>query len=111
MMAQERRVPPGAGARPRRSMNWKRFDVRALVHLPAVLDTVVADIQSVGGNLKDQFAVRLALEEAVVNALVHGHRHDAGKTVRVCYQITPQHWLGGILGQGPGLFLAPRCWA
>src|SRR5256885_6939334 len=93
MMAQERRLPPGAGARPRRSMNWKRFDVRALAHLPAVLDTVVADIRSAGGNLKDQFAARLALEQAVVNALGHGHGHHDVKTVRGCYHVTPRHRL------------------
>ena len=47
--------------------------------------------------LKEQFAVRLALEEAVVNALLHGHSGNPARPVRVCYQVTPQHWLAEVV--------------
>lgn len=49
------------------------------------------------------FAVRLALEEAVVNAFRHGHRHlDAGVPVRVDYAISPQTIEITIEDAGPG---------
>src|SRR5262249_47971953 len=51
---------------------------------------------------RDVFAMRLALEEALVNAVVHGHRGDPGKLVAVHYLVTPELALVEVEDQGPG---------
>ncbi len=50
-----------------------------------------------------RFAVRLALEEALVNAFMHGHRGLPPDTpVRVVYSITPESVTITIEDRGPG---------
>lgn len=48
-----------------------------------MLEAVVAVLTREGYSSGDRFAVRLALEEAVVNALQHGHGYDPAWEVRV----------------------------
>jgi serine/threonine-protein kinase RsbW len=43
-----------------------------------------------GHSEKDQFAMRLALEEALVNAARHGNRADPANAVRLCWEVTPE---------------------
>jgi serine/threonine-protein kinase RsbW len=51
---------------------------------------------------RDIFGVRLALEEALVNALKHGHRCDPSKVARVRYQVTDERVLLEVEDEGPG---------
>ena len=51
---------------------------------------------------RDAFAVRLALEEAVVNAIKHGHQHDPAKVVRVAYRVSPERVVLEVEDQGAG---------
>ncbi len=48
------------------------------------------------------FAIHLALEEALTNAIVHGNTHDPSKKVQVEYIITPTKFDITITDQGPG---------
>jgi len=48
------------------------------------------------------FAIKLALEEALVNAVKHGNKLDPGKMVRVQYHVTDQRTDITIEDQGPG---------
>ena len=48
------------------------------------------------------FAIRLALEEALYNAIKHGNRMDPSKTVAVEYDITPSRVVITITDQGEG---------
>jgi serine/threonine-protein kinase RsbW len=50
----------------------------------------------------DLFALKLALEEALVNAVKHGNKMDPAKHVRVEYRITPQRADVAIEDEGPG---------
>jgi serine/threonine-protein kinase RsbW len=50
----------------------------------------------------DIFAIRLALEEALVNAIKHGNQMDPGKRVFVCYQVSPDRFDVRITDEGPG---------
>jgi serine/threonine-protein kinase RsbW len=52
-----------------------------------------------GGNF---FAINLALEEALVNAIKHGNKLDPGKKVRVEARVTPQEVEIMIEDEGPG---------
>jgi len=59
-------------------------------------------LKSVGYGEKELFAVRLALEEALVNAIKHGHKGDPGKEVQLRYHLTTECILAEIEDQGPG---------
>jgi serine/threonine-protein kinase RsbW len=48
------------------------------------------------------FAIRLALEEALVNAIKHGNQLDRTKSVRVAYHVTPDRFEVQITDEGPG---------
>jgi serine/threonine-protein kinase RsbW len=48
------------------------------------------------------FAIRLALEEALVNAIKHGNQLDRAKSVRVNYHVSPDRFDVQITDEGPG---------
>jgi serine/threonine-protein kinase RsbW len=50
----------------------------------------------------DLFAIKLSLEEALVNAVKHGNKMDPAKVVRVQYQVNPQRADIAIEDQGAG---------
>lgn len=49
----------------------------------AVQERIVSRLESLEYSMRDVFGVRLALEEALVNAIKHGNGLDPDKTVRV----------------------------
>lgn len=51
---------------------------------------------------KEIFGIRLALEEALVNAIKHGNQMDRGKTVQICCRILSDRVDIGIADEGPG---------
>jgi serine/threonine-protein kinase RsbW len=48
------------------------------------------------------FAIRLAVEEALVNAIKHGNRLDRAKKVRVAYHVRAEHFEIVVADEGPG---------
>jgi serine/threonine-protein kinase RsbW len=50
----------------------------------------------------DIFAIHLAAEEAIVNAIVHGNRLDEAKKVHVCCEVSREHVLLEITDEGNG---------
>jgi len=51
----------------------------------------------------DIFAIKMALEEALVNAIKHGNQMDPSKAVRIAYTISPpEHFHARITDEGPG---------
>ncbi len=76
------------------------------LHVPAeivpLLEDIVVAMETAGYSCKEIFGVRLALEEALVNAIKHGHQGDPSKEVRLRYQITRDRLLAEIEDQGPG---------
>jgi serine/threonine-protein kinase RsbW len=67
-----------------------------------VLDTVTAAMTAEGYSDHDVFAVRLSLEEAVVNALKHGNRGDPAREVRVSWYVEPSFVAATVRDQGEG---------
>jgi len=51
---------------------------------------------------KDVFGIRLALEEAIVNAIKHGNQLDLSKRVHIKYHVTPGRFEIHIKDEGPG---------
>jgi serine/threonine-protein kinase RsbW len=50
----------------------------------------------------DIFSIKLALEEALVNAIKHGNQMDASKKVHIAYQFFPDRFHIQIADDGPG---------
>jgi serine/threonine-protein kinase RsbW len=68
----------------------------------SVLDRVVARLQEAGFSDRELFDIRLALDEALVNAIKHGHRYDTKKSVRLRYRLTPAALVVEIQDEGRG---------
>ena len=54
-----------------------------------VQQQVVGRAQAMGYGEQDVFAIRLALEEGMMNAIKHGNKLDRSKTVRIEAKVTP----------------------
>ncbi len=50
----------------------------------------------------DIFSIRLAVEEALVNAIKHGNRMDRSKKVQISYHVHPDHFEVCISDEGTG---------
>jgi len=48
------------------------------------------------------FGVRLALEEALVNAIKHGNQLNCAKKVHISYRVLPERFDIHIVDEGPG---------
>jgi serine/threonine-protein kinase RsbW len=60
-------------------------------------------LQSLTGFSETEiFAIKLALEEALVNAIKHGNQMDRSKRVHVFYRIIPDRFDIKIVDEGPG---------
>jgi serine/threonine-protein kinase RsbW len=124
-MASSRKTP--AAARPRRYDGAKSTSNTRRVHrqrsgmetsngattlkrtLPSSLDSYHDFIQSIldqlaefGWQQGDLFAVHMALEESISNAIRHGNKLDPGKRVDVDYRLGPDHFWASICDQGAG---------
>ncbi|MFW6154609.1 MAG: ATP-binding protein [Planctomycetota bacterium] len=67
-----------------------------------VASRVVAEAKARGYCPEAVFAIKLALEEALTNAIKHGNRRDPDKTVRFEYSISPTCAEIRIADQGGG---------
>jgi serine/threonine-protein kinase RsbW len=64
----------------------------------AILDEVVRCRYDEGAV----FAIKLALEEGMANAIKHGNKFDKGKRVHVEYEVTPTRFEVSIEDEGAG---------
>jgi serine/threonine-protein kinase RsbW len=65
-------------------------------------DRLEAALAAAGWTESEQFAIKLAVEEAVVNAVKHGNQMDPDKRVRIGYTITAARFDIRIADEGPG---------
>ena len=68
----------------------------------AVQERIVSLLNALQYHERDVFGVRLALEEALVNAIKHGNGMDPSKTVRVMCRAGIEKIRVEIEDQGPG---------
>ena len=64
---------------------------------------IVHHMAQAGFSDKEQFAVRLSLEEGIVNAIKHGNKLDPKKTVRVEAKVTSKGTQITVEDQGQGI--------
>src|SRR4051812_33819719 len=88
-----------AGARAAR---WSVHRVQHLEEIDQPIQQLLADMSACGFGDRDLFGTRLALEEALVNAIRHGHRGDPSKSVRVAFSVSPGKLVIEVEDQGPG---------
>ncbi len=76
-----------------------------------VLEELLSKFQSEDWDSRQMFGIRLALEEAVVNAIKHGNCLDCNKQVHVICRSTPEKIWIKITDQGQGFDLkaVPDC--
>ena len=67
-----------------------------------VQDDIEAALHAAGYGDQDVFYIKLAMEEALVNAIKHGNQLDPAKTVRVWYAVAPHRFDCTITDEGPG---------
>ncbi len=67
-----------------------------------VQDEVEEALQAARYGDRDIFSIKLALEEALVNAIKHGNQMDPDKHVRIAYAVTPDRFDVTITDEGPG---------
>jgi serine/threonine-protein kinase RsbW len=78
-----------------------------------IQEEVETALREHGFSAHDIFSIKLALEEALVNAIKHGNQMDRGKSVRVAYAITHDRFDVWVSDEGPGFDPAdvPDCTA
>ena len=67
-----------------------------------IQEMVLADAAREGFNERAQFAIRLALDEALCNAIRHGNKSDPRKKVTVQFDFTPAELVVSIEDEGHG---------
>ena len=67
-----------------------------------VLEACLAGLQRCGHDETAEFAIRLAMEESLANAMNHGNGGDSSKTIRVEFDVAPGFFRAVVEDQGPG---------
>lgn len=67
-----------------------------------VQDRILADVQRCGYDDQSTFAIKISLEEALVNAIKHGNKFDPAKKVHIEAKVTPERAEIMIEDEGPG---------
>ena len=67
-----------------------------------VQERILSDVERHGFSTDKTFAIRIALEEALVNAIKHGNGQDPGKKIHVESKVTRKRAEITIEDEGPG---------
>jgi serine/threonine-protein kinase RsbW len=81
---------------------WLRQSAHTGDELIPVIDEITSLMEREGYSSRDIFGLRLAVEEAGVNAIKHGHQDCPDKPVWLRYQVTREQVLVEIEDEGPG---------
>src|SRR5690349_19410509 len=71
-------------------------------HQHQVQNAILEEVARRGFNSQSTFAIKLALEEAMINAVKHGNKLNPSKTVRIEAKISPTVAEIVIEDEGPG---------
>lgn len=77
----------------------------------AIIDEIVARLHSDQWHAHDVFSIRLALEEAIINAIRHGNASVVTKQVRLVARLSEVRFVVEIADEGPGFRMddVPDC--
>jgi serine/threonine-protein kinase RsbW len=68
----------------------------------AVIELLLKRLEALNWTRRDLFSIRLAMEEALVNAVEHGNQLDADKRVHIVCRISDAAAFIQITDEGPG---------
>jgi serine/threonine-protein kinase RsbW len=68
----------------------------------SVQERIIELLEELRYDERDVFGIRLAIEEALVNAIKHGNQMDPNKTVRITCRVAAHHVRIEIEDQGDG---------
>lgn len=80
----------------------RRLFITEKREVPAVREEIVGCLVSLGYSQRDVFAVRLAVEEVLLNAIEHGNKSDKSKKVSVAYSLDREKAEVTVTDEGPG---------
>jgi serine/threonine-protein kinase RsbW len=80
----------------------KHAEVHTLAEVHSFLTNLLAEMAQAGFGQREQFGVRLALEEAIINGIKHGNHEDPNKWVTIFYSIDSNGIITEIEDQGTG---------
>ena len=93
-----------AGAMGTKTIGWQKE-----LHLPSergasrhIMEALLDQLASHGWPQSDVFAIHMAAEEAITNAIVHGNKLDESKTVHVVCRVAAEMVRIEVTDQGPG---------
>ena len=72
------------------------------ISLYPVQDMIEEALQEFAYGKHEIFATKLAVEEALVNAIKHGNQMNPDKWVHIAYTVTPERFAVRITDEGPG---------
>ena len=81
---------------------WLWQSLHTLEGIKEVIGELVSSLEEAGYSVKEIFAVRQAVVEAILNAIEHGHGSDPGNAVQVRSLVTPTCALVEVQDEGPG---------
>ena len=96
------RLAGGGPDRPAGGPGGQEEVLRGLGEVTPAARRVEAAMAERGYPERDRFAVRLALEEALVNAVKHGNGNDPAKRVRLRWRLTPGWLMAEVEDEGKG---------
>ena len=97
MAVAEQCSPPAHAAE-----TWRLRTLRTTRDIAAAVGPILDAMTRLGYTEAEVFAVRLSLEEALVNAIKHGHDGDPTKQVRLRYHVNAERFLADIEDEGSG---------
>lgn len=68
----------------------------------ALEERLLSEVSELGFSEADKFAIKLALEESLVNAIKHGNKFDQSKQVTVTWDISDKFAKFSITDEGEG---------
>ena len=81
---------------------WSLAHVSSADQMAGFIEQMIRDMRSLRFSDRDLFATRLAVEEALVNALKHGHGFNTSEAVTIRYSLTSDRIIIEVEDQGPG---------
>ena len=67
-----------------------------------LLESIIAEVHNLGYDNHSLFAIRLALDESLSNAIRHGNKNDPTKKLTIEYETSPVQVTVRICDDGPG---------
>ncbi|HLN32137.1 MAG TPA: ATP-binding protein [Gemmataceae bacterium] len=81
---------------------WRHDTIQSLEDMERVIHMVTSGMESVGYSEKEVLTMRLATEEAIVNAHKHGHQRDWSRPFSVRHHLDANGVVIQVEDQGPG---------